>query len=647
MASFNNIKASRFDTVKDQYTLNEFKQWFKEVSKMTLPKVFSDSLDTAKVARLHDELSSSDLASVYQYLLTTQVMKRSNPHDISTAIPSSVTSYKVGGTVATHEKASALIAEKKSAPEFAVAMSVNKPVIQYTIAKEDDEKDEKKVELIEKSVTHGVITEKPDTIGVIARLLGSSTKQLNEIEEEKSTIVSKDIPVSSQNPFSPQLFAKSVAHAVNASRAPHEEYKHQIAQQIFREKAVATVATQLLAAAPIIGKKKLIYTEIQNGKQVMKCNTIAPPVFSTKSEFVAARALYDIYASGTHTYMVKERLNSYLGIPGSENYEHIVSLYDAGVVPGSVVLVLTTNSMLVEVLKATFGPNIYGLNSGYVTLATMARYKYDYVYFPDYIPFQHMGSIESSTQSWFASITRMCSGRFELEGKWIIKTSPMALFSSSIYSFLMEKRYIPPMEIEYVASNKIEKRNKAPSEYKVYTSYEGSWEMAKKEGASGNRPRQVIAKEDEHQWVASDRTDASAYGKAFVMPSLVMGESHVKAVVSMCSTIGHMLYCDGLPAKSFYDVYGEVVGIMSHSMAYLWCGTPWTYNTYEISRIRKKADTLYSIYDDKYSAFCGSVLLEEIMSQRLEAPLERVVDKAGPPLIENVEFAIDDNLYEG
>lgn len=84
-------------------------------------------------------------------------------------------------------------------------------------------------------------------------------------------------------------------------------------------------------------------------------------------------------SAGSHQFKSVAR-KCWTGVPHTGDYKDVYTLFEAGVKPGDAIMVYSNDANVVHMIRANFGPRVYGLVE--IRDKRVGYYKYDWIYIP-------------------------------------------------------------------------------------------------------------------------------------------------------------------------------------------------------------------------------------------------------------------------
>jgi hypothetical protein len=644
------IKSLDYESIFQNYSCNALKTWAREECQFPMVKRFTDPVSEEKVRELAAILKPSDLSRVIRFLMSVETSKATNRYDVTTHIPERAPYYSIGTFPAPSsamkliggpakesiespnveklpEKISASVSNVSVAPKaLAPIVDAERGVVYY----DPEIKDSVKLGTV------GGVVGRPNALQSMVRTLVCGMRN----KKEETTASGLHL----RNDLSPHLLVATLGADVTKIATDYDQTKLDLERETLKMKDVGARIEAYREAAPVINKKAMITAKRNGELRRLEHHFLVHSYARIECDYTGASNFIDTYAQGgTSGNLAKERKNGYLGIPGTHFFEHIITLFDAGVVPGDTVLVPSKSSTFIATLRAVFGPGVYGvgIGSGMMSSSAARRSVFKWIYVDNPIPYASSSTtISGSSAAFFSALENRLTLISGARGRKIMMIPPVALFSSEIARYLgidvepfLEAKKADRLKSTYPLLDKPGARevsfpHKTLTHYK---SYEGNYEDIK-----------IPDHKDPSYYIPSG-TDAEELTYNFLKDKDVCG------VLSVNSMIGYFVFVEKGPKINAIEAISQVRGCCKLSYGYVWTGQPFCQNFYDIKRLAKMESGINMVMDDSYSPFFGSLTLEDIfpvLDTHPSAHVSNLEEKPEKPNSEDDGAGLDYDLRD-
>ena len=359
-----------------------------------LYRSFPDTVDEEKVEYFSKMMNVANAIQIATYLQSVKVTKKQNPLDAMTYVNDNVVAMSLGtGNITLHTDKSS---KKMECPGGVVDGITGPQAIAQLISvcskmKMGKDAGERTFAQTNKLAPTGPL------ITAAANLCQMRTLNVTELESQATAF----------------------------SLIPDEQYK-----------SVVDLINPLCATTVLDGVDVPILTLITEDDEGSPYRGVAtypllPTRYNLTGEYANVVKLVDRYTQGS-TYPTMKRLGrkTWTGTP-VDNFpcDHIVALHDAGVKPDSSILVVSSDTNLISLIRSNFGSKVFGVgNTGgaFVAQSECATARFDYVYYPKPIKFTSAASFEQSCRQFKEAFLKMTE--IYATGTSIVHISPLAFY---------------------------------------------------------------------------------------------------------------------------------------------------------------------------------------------------------------------------
>jgi hypothetical protein len=355
----------------------------------------------------------------------------------------------------------------------------------------------------------------------------------------------------------------------------------------------------------------------------------------------------------------------YLGVPISEcKFEHVIALHDAGVTPGDRILVRSSDENLIAMLRSNFGNTIWGIGMSEMMVdpRKVSCYYFDYVYYPQPLPYAYSGNYRYRTLGLRTALAAML---LDAVGKVILHIPPVALFDETIATMLQ-------VEVRKGPHKELMKLGMTAGTHKEGMTYSPiNLDDLKRVPLCPIFPQGLVKEfkekgEEILQLGSYDEKDAELgkylvngvqsvahcgdilkdivfmvheFDKDRAVEPLLYGalkgvNTHMH--ITMLSYTGNLMYVQGSAGMDTAQALGASLQMMRMAHRSAWAMLPIVKNTYQIRRPVRQAIQGRLKYDDEYTL----VMPEELRCEIAEDAVKTLVAKAT-----NDEGAVEDDKY--
>jgi hypothetical protein len=363
------------------------------------------------------------------------------------------------------------------------------------------------------------------------------------------------------------------------------------------------IKEELNALIPLTKSKDGVQVPIikfESNKIVHMASEYAPT--AVEGDLSKVAPIYERYKMGLGSQAMKRiGKNVWTGTPiDSMKVDHVISLHEAGVKPGSSVLVVTADTNMISLLRSNFGPQVYGFGNGQngtIDKLLASQYKFDYVYYPKPIGFNTSGAFSDNVKQSLQSIRKKMD--IYSTGVPIFYINPLLFYCSEIAAIFGQE---VKNKSELIGNLKV---YPAPAEYKEevkrFTPIEYSdFPITQPERIYENK---VVAAKHYHDnpSLVNKLLDLNKEVYECMMWNQMSAHKYPCKIANM-SWDGYVMYTPNLPKIPIGLAIGGVIGTMRHTFKSIWYMKPLSKNMYTINRIMKGAIVEGLEWSDDWSA---------------------------------------------
>jgi hypothetical protein len=569
IAKFNNNDVAQRAINELNYA--ELKEYITPILKLT--RKFREEIDTEKIARL-PPIDVSTAAYIAVHLTSVQDEVKKNPLDVSTYLSKNVKKVSVG----------------KGAVSFDLEnKKVDIPCPLGAVG----------------GATPGV---------VLANITSVASKCLNKKG------VSKAVTFNPSNEYAPTPALSVVVGELNRipNMTSNAIYEHAKAIDNVSDTHYNIVRKAMSIHFPQIirdvdGKKEKSPILTLTDKRKLHVYKADRALRGLKGEFSAMAGVYHRYQMGmSHTGVKRMARNVWTGVPVSDmNIDHVVALHDAGVPCNSKILVVSSDSNEISLLRANFGAGVCGIgnSSNMISSVQAKRMTFDYIYYPKPVMFNSTGSFENAVQQCVTSVHKQM--QIYSRGKIVCHLSPLMFYSNEISTAFGHPHAegVKPEIIPFATVPLVEK-NPEPKQFEP-TSVTVFPPIAVPTTAYN------MAKEMDYYYTHMNIPINFENLSSGSVRGQLSGWCNIADLkLPMCRTQlsykGSLLYGGEIKPRPITDVLGICISGMRSIMRDIWTHHPQTDNIYVIQRISKGAAVDNLLHEDTWSAMYSPEIKEEM-----------------------------------